>query len=29
MRAQEFVTEAKTVEYNGLSLRIKNPQATN
>jgi len=25
MRAQEFVTEAKTVEYNGLSLRIKKP----
>ena len=25
MRAQEFVAEAKTVEYNGLSLRIKKP----
>ena len=25
MRAREFVAEAKTVEYNGLSLRIKKP----
>ena len=25
MRAQEFVAEAKTVEYNGLCLRIKKP----
>jgi GNAT superfamily N-acetyltransferase len=25
MRAQEFVAETKTVEYNGLSLRIKKP----